>query len=341
MKKTIFLSLVAGAIIFAGCGGGGGGGSSSSSGGASSSSGGASNSSGGSTSSGGASSSSGGASSSSGGTAKTYTKYNYPNGTLNTADKITVNATGNTWTVTNDNRQAGAVGYDKTYAAAKQFCADHNQSLPSPKDLLTTTLRPTDGTSASWADGKYVAFYTDNVIGQSADQETNEQRKVICMQGTSIEQKHATQDLTLPVDNNGTQINVTGIEDIVTGLKWTPIYTYDKDTINQGHSNQSRFPISGATGTDIDAATYCSKFGQGWRLPTLAELRTITYLDGTTGLKDPENLKPAVIWTATEGGTGTHYAIHLNPNNNPNMPYYNEAPEADGDKYFVTCVNDQ
>ncbi len=336
MKKTIFLSLVAGAMIFAGCGGGGGGGSSSSSGGASSSSGGSTSS------SGGASSSSGG-STSSGGAAKTYTKYGYSGEALNTANMIKVNDDGKTWTIeTNDGRQAGAVGYDKTYAAAKQFCAEHNQSLPSPKDLLTTALQPTDGTSASWADGKYVVFYTDKVIGQSSDQEANEQRKVICMQGTSIEQKHATEDIALTVDDNGTQKDLTGIRDIVTGLRWTPIYTYDKDTINTGHSNQSRFPISDANGTDIDAATYCSKFGQGWRLPTLAELRTITYLDGTTGLKDPENLKPAIFWTSTQSGTtGKHYAIHLNPNNNPNQPYYNEAPEADRDKYFVTCVNDQ
>jgi|GEM_PF-5786576 len=341
MKKTIFLSLVAGAIIFSGCGGGGGGGTSSTGGSTSSSSGGASSSSGGATSSGGASSSSGGTTNSSGGqNTATYIPYQYPNEVLDTAGLISVQANSNVWDVNPDARQVGDAALDKTYAQAVQFCADKNQTLPSPKDLLTTGLRPTDGTSASWAADQYIAYYTDNIVGQSAKADLNTQRKVICMKGESIEKKHMVDDLPLSVDDNGTTKNVTGSADIVTGLNWTPIYTYDKDIINPGHSNQFRFPMTGATGNDITAAAYCQKFGAGWRLPTLAEARTITYLDGTTGLKDPENLKPTVIWTSTPGANaGTHYAVHLNPNGQTTVPYYSEAPEADEDKYFVTCVN--
>jgi len=332
MKKTIFLSLVAGAVIFAGCGGGGG------------------------------------------DTTETvtsdqvdqtttpktddtktddqankttppqtgdttYSKYVYA-GTLDTPNLITTSTDGNTWIVNPDNREVGAVALDKTYVEAVAFCAEQNQSLPSPKDLLTTTLRPTDGTSASWAAGKYVSFFTENVIGQSSDQDAQKDvRKVICMKGTSIEQKHKINDLPVSADENGTAKDLIGVTDVVTGLSWTPIYTYDKDTFNPGHANQSRFPLIGATGNDITAAEYCQKFGAGWRLPTLSEARTIAYLDGTTGLKDPENLKPTVIWTSTESGDNKHYAIHLNPNGQTTMPFYSEAPEADEDKYFVTCVN--
>ena len=333
MKKTIYLSLVAGAMIFAGCGGGGGGGGSTSGGSTSGGSTSGGSTSGGSTSGG---STSGGAS---GGVAKTYSKFQYPAGTLNTADMIT-EGQNNLWIVANDTREAGAEALDKTYAQAEQYCSDMNQSLPTAKDLLTTTLRPAVG-SAAWAKGKYVAFFTDNIIGQSADQDANELRKVVCMKGDSIEKKHATTAITVSLTENNATTDLDGVKDVVTGLSWTPIHTYDKDTINSGHANESRFPISGAQAPQVDAADYCAKFGAGWRLPTLAELRTITYLDGTTGLPDPENLKPTVIWTDTDGATsGTKYAVHLNPNGTPTIPYYSEAPEAGTDSYFVTCVND-
>ncbi len=329
MKSTIFLSLVAGAMIFSGCGGGGGnpGSGSSTSGGSTS---------GGSTSGG---STSGG--SSGGGVAKTYAPFSYPAGTLDTADTITVADTGNLWIVANDTRAAGAVAYDKTYAQAEQFCAENNQTLPSAKDLLTTTLKPNDGTSATWAKGKFIAYINDEIIGQSANEDAGQTRKVICMEGDSIEKKHATTDIDVTLAENNATKTLAGVKDDVTGLSWTQFYTYDKDTINTGHANESRFPMSGAAAPQVNAAAYCQKFGAGWRLPTLAELRTIAYLDGTTGVPDPENLKPTVIWTSTPGANaGTYYTVKLNSNGNQNAPYYSESPEAEGDSYFVTCVND-
>ena len=335
MKSTIFLSLVAGAMIFAGCGGGGGGGSTS----GGSTSGGST--SGGSTSGGSTSGGSTSGGSTSGGTAKTYSPYTYGAGTLNTADLISFSATGNLWIIdpNADNRQLGVSALDKTYAQAEQFCADNNQSLPSPKDLLTTALKPNDGTSAAWAKGKFIAYINDEIIGQSANEDAATQRKVICMEGTSIEKKHATTAINVTITENNATKTLAGITDVTTGLSWTQIYTYDKDIINPGHANESRFPMATATAPAVTAAEYCAKFGAGWELPTLAELRTITYLDGTTSIPDPENLKPTVIWTKTPGvNAGTSYAVHLNPNGQNNIPYYSEAPEENADSYFVTCV---
>ncbi len=334
MKKTIFLSLVAGAFIFAGCGGGGGGGNP-----------GGGNPGGGNPGGGnpGGGNPGGGnpGGGNPGGGSTTYSKFQYPADTLDTADLITVSDNANTWIINPDTRTAGATAVDKTYAQAVQFCSENNQSLPSPKDLLTTTLKPTDGTSASWAAGKYVAYYTDDIIGQSSNEEAGTLRKVICMQGNSIEKKHATTDVAVTLAENNATTDLTGVEDVTTGLSWTPIHTYDKDTLNPGHANEARFPMSGAVAPQVNAAAYCQKFGAGWRLPTLAEARTIAYLDGTTGLKDPENLKPTVIWTSTPGANaGTSYAVHLNPNNDTSIPYYSEAPEADSDSYFVTCVHE-
>jgi hypothetical protein len=320
MKSTIFLSLVAGAMIFAGCGGGGGGSSTS----------------GGSTSGG---STSGG--STSGGVVKTYSPFTYGATKLDTADLITFNAGSNLWIVdpNEDDRKIGATASDKTYAEAEKFCADINQSLPSPKDLLTTAMKPNDGTSAAWAKGKFIAYINVEIIGQSTNENAGIPRKVICMEGTSIEKKHKTTDITVDITEGNTTKQLVAITDVTTGLSWTQIHTYDKDVINPGHANESRFPLANATGNDITAAEYCAKFGPGWELPTLAELRTITYLDGTTSIPDPENLKPTIIWTKTPGvNAGTSYAIHLNPNNQNNIPYYSEAPEENGDKYFVTCV---
>ncbi len=334
MKKTIFLSLVAGAMIFTGCGGGGGGGGGAENPGAENPGGG--NPGGGNPGGG----NPGGGNPGGGGTTNTYSSFQYPAGTLDTADMITVQDQENLWIVANDTREVGVEALDKTYAQAEQYCSDMNQSLPTAKDLLTTTLRPAVG-SAAWAKGKYVAFFTDNIIGQSANEEANTQRKVICMKGDSIEKKHATTTITVSLTENNATTDLQGIKDTVTGLSWTPIHTFDKDTINPGHANEFRFPISGAQAPQVDAAEYCTKFGAGWRLPSLAELRTITYLDGTTGLPDPENLKPTVIWTDTDGATdGTKYAVHLNPNGTPTIPYYAEAPEAGTDSYFVTCVNE-
>ncbi len=346
MKKTIFLSLVAGAVIFAGCGGGGGG--SSTSGGTTSggtTSGGTTS---GGTTSGGATSggtTSGGTTSggtTSGGAAVTYSPYAYPAEVLDTANVIAVNADGKTWTVT-DGGTPGDSGLDKTYAAAEQFCQDKNQVLPSAKDLLTTAMLPNDGTTAAWAKGKFIAFFTDKIIGQSSNESANELRKVICMEGTSVEKKHEVTTIQLTVDdNNGTMKQVEGIKDTTTGLSWTPVYTYDKDTLNPGHANQSRFPRAGATAPQINAAAYCQKFGAGWRLPTLAEVRTIAYLDGTTSIPTPESIPVTVLWTNTPGANaGTYYTVHLNPSNNANMPYYSESPEAETDDYYVSCVNDQ
>ncbi len=339
MKKTIFLSLIAGAMIFAGCGGGGG---TTTSGGAGAGNGGgagAGNGGGaGAGNGGGAGAGNGGGAGAGNGGTSTYSAYQYGATTLNTPNLITVSNTENRWIVNPDNRQVGASTVDKTYAEAVQFCADNNQSLPSPKDLLTTTLRPNDGTSASWAAGQYVAFFTDDIIGQSSSAEATTQRKVICMQGSTIEKKHETENIAVTINESNTTNTLQGIKDITTGLSWTPIHTYDKIS-DPGHANQARFPLAGATGNDITAAAYCGKFGAGWRIPTLAELRTITYLDGTTGLNDPENLKPAVLWTNTDGtNAGTSYAVHLNSLGQANTAYYAEAPEDQGDKYFVTCV---
>lgn len=336
MKKTIYLSLVAGAMIFAGCGGGGGGGGSSSSTSGGSTSGGST--SGGSTSGGSTSGGSTSGGSTSGGTAKTYSSFQYPAGTLDTPNLITPSQN-NLWIVNPDARSVGASAVDKTYAEAEQYCSDRNQSLPTAKDLLTTRLHPDDNTTASWAAGKFVAYFTDNIIGQSADEEANTQRKVICMNGDSIEKKHATTDINVTITENNATKTLQGVRDVVTGLSWTPIYIYDEDTVNPGHANEFRFPVSGAQAPQIDAADYCTKFGAGWRLPTLAELRTITYFDGTTGLADPDGLKPTVIWTDTEGANaGTHYTVQLNPNRNAATAYYKEAPEADTDANYVTCV---
>ncbi len=328
MKKTIFLSLVAGAMIFTGCGGGGGGTSGGSTGG---------------TTGGNTGGTTGGntGGTTGGNTTQTYSKYQYSADKLNTPNLITVSNASNIWIVNPDTRTAGATTVDKTYDQAVQFCRDNNQSLPSPKDLLTTTLKPTDGTSASWAAGKFVAYFTDDIIGQSSNENATEQRKVICMQGNTIEKKHLTANIDVNLTENNVSIALQGVQDTVTGLSWTPIHTYDKDTLNPGHANEARFPIAGAAAPQITAAAYCQKFGAGWRLPTLAELRTIAYLDGTTGLNDPENLKPTVIWTSTPGvNADTSYAVHLNPNNDTSIPYYSEAPEADTDSYFVTCVHE-
>jgi len=338
MKKTVLLSLVAGAIIFAGCGGGGGGGSTSggtTSGGTTS---------GGTTSGGTTSGGTTSGGTTSGGTTSggTYTSYPYPATELDTQGLITVNNADKTWTITVNNAigVAGASVADQTYAQAEKFCADRNQTLPSPKDLLTTALRPNDGTSAAWAKGKFVAYFgNDNVIGQSSSTEANEQRKVICLNGKSIEKKHTVNDIAVSIAEHNATTQLTGVKDVTTGLSWTPVHTYDKDIVNPGHANESRFAMVGSVAPSVTAAGYCAKYGQGWRLPTLAELRTITYLDGTTGLKDPETLKPTVLWTNTPGATaGTHYAIHLNPNNDNTQPYYAESPESDADEYFVTCV---
>lgn len=252
---------------------------------------------------------------------------------------ITVNSPDNTWIVNPDMRSVGESALDKTYEEAVQFCQEQNQNLPSPKDILTSTLIPTDDTSATWTAGGYIAYFTDNIIGQSSVENSTAVRKVICMDGDTIEKKHDTESITVMLSESNSTTTLQGIRDIVTGLSWTPIHTYDKDTINTGHANESRFPISGAEAPLINANEYCQKFGSGWRLPTLAELRTICYLDGTTGLNDPEGLMPTVIWTSTPGvDAGTSYVIHLNPNDDPTMAYYSESPEANGDTYFVTCV---
>ncbi len=327
MKKTIFLSLVAGAMIFAGCGGGGGGTTNPSQGNPNQGNPNQGNPNQGNPNQGNPNSSS-----------KTYTKFTYGAGTLDDANLITVNQ--KLWIINGDTRAVGAIGVDKTYAQAVQFCADNNQTLPSPKDLLTTTLNQNDGTSAAWAKGQYTTFFTDGIIGQSTTTEASTAtRKVICMTGDSIEKKHAVNEFDVTIDENGTEKTLPAITDVTTGLSWTPIYTYDKDTLNPGHANTSRFPIEGATLPAVNAAEYCQKFGAGWRLPTLAELRTITYLDGTTSIKsDADGIRPTVLWTSTPAGNGNYYTIHLNPNNDTSIPFYAEAPEAPADGYFVSCV---
>ncbi len=326
MKKTIFLSLVAGAMIFAGCGGGGGGTTGGNTGGTT----------GGNT-GGTTGGNTGGTTGGNTGTGA-YTEFTYGAGTLDDANLITVNQ--KLWIINGDTRAVGAIGVDKTYAQAVQFCADNNQTLPSPKDLLTTTLNQNDGTSAAWAKGQYTTFFTDGIIGQSTTTEASTAtRKVICMTGDSIEKKHAVNEFDVTIDENGTEKTLPAITDVTTGLSWTPIYTYDKDTLNPGHANTSRFPIEGATLPAVNAAEYCQKFGADWRLPTLAELRTITYLDGTTSIKsDADGIRPTVLWTSTPAGNGNFYAIHLNPNNDTSIPFYAEAPEAPADGYFVSCV---
>ena len=328
MKKTIFLSLVAGAVIFSGCGGGGGG--SSTSGGTTSggtTSGGTT--SGGTTSGGTTSGGTTSGGTTSGGTtsggAATYTPFAYPAEKLTTADLITVNPDGKTWAVAGDTRALQEAALDKTYPQAEQFCADKNLNLPSANDLLS--LPKPANTTALWAKGKFIVFYSDNTIGQNSDQEANtEVRKVICMDGESIEKKH---EITENDDDT--------ITDVVTGLTWSPFKVYDKDVINEGHANQSRFPIANATAPNITAEEYCTTLGAGWRLPNYGELRTVMYLDGTTPVKKLDDIVPTNVWTSTTTADGRNYVIRLNQNSVTGVEN-GDTNASDYTDAFVTCV---
>lgn len=319
MKKTVFLSLVAGAMIFAGCGGGGGG--SSTSGGSTS---------GGSTSGGSTSGGSTSGGTTSGGSTsgapvtKTYTPYAYPQDRLAATVQITVNAD-NTWTIANDTRVLGVRAVDKNYAQAAQVCSDNNQILPSANDLLSM-IKPANTTSA-WADGKFEVFFTDNTIGQVANEDATSKLKVVqCMTGASIEKKH-----NVTADANDT------VTDNNTGLTWTPFKVYDKGT-DGNNTNQFRFPIANATGNLLTASEYCATFGIGWDLPTLGELRSIVYLDGTTDVKKLDNLEPTVIWTKTQSADGRNYVVKLNANGTHGLEDGNEQTNPGNASFYVTCV---
>ena len=340
MKKTIFLSLVAGAVIFSGCGGGGGGDSTSggttsggtTSGGSTSggtTSGGTTSggtTSGGSTSGGTTSGGTTSGGSTSGGAA-TYSPFVYPADTLDTANMITVNADGKRWTVAGDTRalKEDEFALDKTYPQAERYCADNNLNLPSANDLLSL---PTPAkTTALWAKGKFIVFYSDDTIGQNSDQQANtEVRKVICMEGDSIEKKHQI-----------TENDDDTITDVVTGLTWSPFRVYDKNTLDEGHANQSRFPIANPTAPNITAEEYCTTLGAEWRLPSYGELRTIMYLDGTTPVKKLDNIVPTNVWTSTKADDGRNYVIRLNQNSVTGI----ETGDTNASDYmdaFVTCV---
>ena len=310
MKKTIFLSLVAGAMILTGCGGGGGNGSSGNNGGGNGSSG-----------------NNGGGD----GSARTYTPFQYPAERLAGTVDITVNAD-NTWTIANDTRTLDVAGrgVDKNYAAAEQYCSEKGMVLPSANDLLAFA-NPANITSA-WAKGKFTVFFTDNTIGQVANEDAaTEQKVVICMTGDSIEKKH---DVTVNADDTVTDNN--------TGLTWSPFKTYDKG-LDANNTNQYRFPISNPGTTPagkqlLTAEEYCKTLGAEWELPTLGELRSIIYLDGTTDVKDPEGLNPTVVWTSTKFNDGRNYVIKLNANGTHAIEDGNEATNPGNASFYVTCV---
>jgi hypothetical protein len=290
MKKTIFLSLVAGAIIFSGCGGGGS----------------SDNGSDGSGGSGGA-----GGSGGSGGS------------TLS----ITVNPD-NTWTVVNDTRSLKDADTFKTYAEAEAFRAGKNLQLPSAIDLLAFSDAdiPRVGgqrLSSAWAKDQFVVYFSDKTIGKGNDAVHS---AVICMEGNSIDVKH-------PVTENADG----SVTDATTNLTWSAFQVYDKG--NEDNLNQFTFPITnpGTTTTGLQyltAAEYCQNLGAGWELPTLGELRTVMYLDGTTAVKVLDNLNVTYVWSATEDSNASqnrNYVVKLNENSTNGLEDRDQS-------FYVTCV---
>ncbi len=301
MKKTIFLSLVAGAIIFAGCGGGGGG---------SENPGGGGNPGGGNPGGG------------------------NPGGG-NPGNNATIQITGNKWTVAGDDRQIAAVSTSAlTYNEAEKYCTDKGAKIASARDLLSLDTSNT-GLTVSWAkDQFYVVLGDPGQIGKAAQGALN---PVACMTGTSVDKKHEV------VEDQVTHV----VTDNTTGLKWTPFQVINKGQ-EDSNTNQFTFPIKGAATGYLNADEYCQQLtvdGGGWSVPTAGELRSITYLDGTTQVVSLDNLTPTAIWTSTADASGRNLAIYLNEKSTEGY----ENGDAQGAKpddnvtsanayHYVTCV---
>jgi len=265
-------------------------------------------------------------------TTKTYTPFTYA-GTIDGINtQIDVNAD-QTWTIANDTRALGDISAEGMgYAAAETWCADKNQTLPSANDLLS--LAEPEGISAVWAKGQFIAIYTDHTIGQSASEDANTDLKIVqCMTGDSIEKKHT---ITVNADES--------ITDSVTGLSWSPFKAYDPG-MDGNHTNQYRFPISNAAEGLLTAEQYCETLGDEWSVPTLGELRTITYLDGTTPVKvvnvdtTPAPIgTPTVLWTSTQNADGKNYVINLTKNSTHAAEDGDEVTNPGNASFYLTCV---
>ena len=301
MKKTLFFSLVTAALIFSGCGGGGGDNPTQDN------------------------NPGGTQGNNPGGTSKTFKDYVYPQGTLDNSIQITIGTDGN-WTL-NPNGTiafAGKSAAGMSYNDAVKWCSDNNYTFPGPNDLLA--LPNNHGVTSAWAKDRYAVNYTDNSIGQVANEES-EIKIAVCLtkNSTTIDKKHKYQD-----------INISARKDLVTGLLWTPFIIFDENLNDPGHANQSRFPISGATSPQLNAEAYCQTFGSDWHLPSLSELRSAVYFDGET-LADYTAIgkKPTVLWTSTPAGTGKHYVINLNTDFTGHATH---GIEKDTSEFYVTCV---
>ncbi len=282
MNKTIFLSLIAGALLFTGCGGGGD------------------------------------------DTTTTTTQPGSSSTEPVTEVTITVNPD-NSWSIKNDTRSFPVADINKTYSEAEAFCTEQGYVLPSAIDLIAAdTLPRVDGSvpSVVWAKDQFIEYTSTKSIGKPSDPDIR--YAVICMDGESIDKKH-------PVNENSDG----SVTDTLTGLTWSAFDVYDR-----GGLNQFTFPLTDPGMSDnnltyITADAYCQSLGAGWRLPSLGELRTVLYLDGTTVVKNNTGTDIRYVWSDTPypDTPNAKYVVKLNE-------YAVDGGITYDKPHFVTCVKE-